>query len=79
MLICRLEGFLGHLSKLYVGVRWMVYSGKVIRRRRDWKRGEKPCLEGSNGGNRVYNRNCRRAKKLIPVKITHWRGDLPGG
>ncbi len=31
--------------------------------------GRKPCLEGSNGGNRVYNRNCRRVKKLIPVMV----------
>ncbi len=28
--------------------------------------GESLCPEGSTGGNRVYNRNCRRVKKLIP-------------
>ena len=27
--------------------------------------GERPCPEGSTGGNRVYTRNRRRAKKFI--------------
>jgi len=31
--------------------------------------GQKPCPEGSTGGNRGYNRNCRRVKKLIPGKL----------
>ena len=31
--------------------------------------GENPCPEGSTGGNRVYTRNRRRVKKLIPVRL----------
>ena len=31
------------------------------------------CSEGSTGGNRVYTRNSRRAKKLIPaLSIPLW-------
>ncbi len=38
--------------------------------------GEKPYLEGSTGGNRVYNRNCRRVKKLIPIIMMKALGPL---
>ena len=31
--------------------------------------GRKTVPEGSTGGNHVYNRNCRRVKKLIPGMV----------
>ena len=58
------------LKKLVLEAKAMGFqdSRKAVGSRWDPLR-ENPCPEGSTGGNRVYNRNCRRVKKLIPVMV----------